>query len=566
MWRRLVLVLVIAAVGTALRPTGHVAACSCVGSTVAAAIAASDLAFVGTPTSGAGPGADGEYLWTFDVAEVVKGELPAEIEVRGSDPGMCGTDFAQFSGPVLVALGSEGDEYIHPGCSPVGDADDLLTALAPLEPPDGEGPVAALVAQRHRWSNIAALDRSGRVLSWGDLGGTVTAIAGCPGSDRAVAELWRADGSHVVAVVDLTTMTSVVEHPVTEPSAPSLTCVPTDDPDDPLVVRSGGGLALDGEAGVGSLVDGVQSGTMLSAVSDVVVLADGTAFAFPIVAGRPVVRFTGAELAEDDIVALADADVAIDAEPGPGDRLAVLVTDAVDTARFDTGATALALLDVGPDGALTSGARVPLPPGGAGPATVVRWLDADHLAVVRTTDSALQVDVIDVDGALVSRNDLPWGGGPQSVAGGLDGSLLRANNGGLERVARDGTVTPLTPAPASPEQGSFGNAAAIALVADGPTIPALRPEPPALHEPTGAAAPPDTTSPDDEPTTVASPAPATVPATAPATAPGSSTAVTPDDGSTDADDSDVPVVPIAIALAVAIAAGAVAVVLSRRPR
>src|SRR5262245_18241517 len=69
-------------------------ACSCVQSTLDAALAEADAAFVGTAVERRMEGAMGSWMpvvITFDVAEVVKGELPDRIDVwTGEGDGDCG--------------------------------------------------------------------------------------------------------------------------------------------------------------------------------------------------------------------------------------------------------------------------------------------------------------------------------------------------------------------------------------------------------------------------------------------------------------------------------------------
>ena len=74
--------------------------------------------------------------------------VPAEITVEGSDwGGMCGTDFSQFAGDILLAVRLENDgRYVDPGCTPVASGDDIMLALSPLPEPNGSGPVAAVAS------------------------------------------------------------------------------------------------------------------------------------------------------------------------------------------------------------------------------------------------------------------------------------------------------------------------------------------------------------------------------------------------------------------------------------
>lgn len=453
---------------------GSVSACSCAMATLADTVAAHDIAIVATRIGDGTVESDGTQRWTFDVDQVVKGDVPSTIEVHGGDM-MCGTDFGQYSGAIILAVERRSDdEYVHPDCTPVGAAADLAALLAPLEPPDGSGPVAAVVAQRYRWSNLAALDATGRVLSWGDIGGAVPSIAACPGTALAIAQQWFGERVAFV-VVDLATMTLTGASWADEHGFPvDLTCVVGADGAPMLIADTnqsdGTGRALVSVRGRPEDDDD----QVLQDVADVVVAGDGTVFAVSRLTGGPVTRislpFDSGTQAEASVEPTETATAA--ALDHAGNRLAVIVgADAV--AVFDVADRELAPIRSG---------TVALPTGRGRLDESVVWLDDDTIAVRRFDDRGGTMDIVTLDGQLVSSiaaDDV-------ATMVSLDGRLLRANGGGLELVDRAGATTPLTPAPHQPDAGF--RSAGVAIADNGPTVPSLRPDPPTLHAPLAAAA------------------------------------------------------------------------------
>ena len=84
-----------------------------------------------------------------------------------------------------------------------------------------------------------------------------------------------------------------------------------------------------------------------------------------------------------------------------------------------------------------------------GAAQEIAWLDPRSLGVIRLTDSTMWLDVIDLDGRLVSSVDIGWGFGGASV----NGRLLRVLDDGLQAVDRNGTIQALVPQ----RPGTFGD-------------------------------------------------------------------------------------------------------------
>lgn len=153
-----------------------------------------------------------------------------------------------------------------------------------------------------------------------------------------------------------------------------------------------------------------------------------------------------------------------------GSYLAVLLAEGQTQPTRTTGADTVTLVDLKGQ-AMVASTSFSLPPGGPGIAEQLKWLDPDTLAVIRTYDPTMWLDVVDVDGRLLSSTEIGrgWGG---AVVG---GRLLRLRDDGLQAVGRDGTIEALTPQLTNINGGVGGF---ISPTADGPVIPASRPDPP----------------------------------------------------------------------------------------
>ena len=148
------------------------AACSCAEFTLDSALADGDAAFVGSAVDrneGDATGFDMAVRWSFEVSTVVKGELPATLEVwSGRDDGDCGVVF-EFGEQVGVVLRRQGDRYTTNICGGVWLPDELLAPGA-LAVPTGSGPVALVATGRTGDAMIASYDAGGNLAAWG-LGG-----------------------------------------------------------------------------------------------------------------------------------------------------------------------------------------------------------------------------------------------------------------------------------------------------------------------------------------------------------------------------------------------------------
>ncbi len=475
---RLTIAFAVAVVCTTLVivPSSRAAACSCAGTGMAESIASSEVAFVGKVTDRSEATTEG-VTWQFAVRESIRGDVPAEVVVHGGDfMGGCGPDYGDVGGaPVVVVVERENDRYEGPACTPVEPAGALDELLAPLPRPDGSGPVAALVAHRYRWSNIAALDRQGRVLSWGYVDGGVMAIAHCRGSSSAAVTSWTSGSGQRLRFVDLTTMkvtgsSSKLGVPVDFRG--DLECLDTDRGFE--VVSTAADQQSDDVGPVRVAVSGARRGAVsIEGASDAVILSDGTVFVLPGRAGGPVSLVGGEPLATTEIGRLADREAAfVGAVNKAETKLAMVISEDNTSATYGMRATAIAVFEIDDDRSLTRTATLRLRTTPAVEATDLAWLDEETLAVERSTGNTKILDVYGLDGNLVSRTDIGWGWGDTV----LDGNLLRSRHNGLELIAPDGTSTSLRPSPAG-AQYDYGEFF-LRAVDDGPRIDPQRPSPP----------------------------------------------------------------------------------------
>ena len=122
-------------VGVAALTNPSAAACSCVQFTLDSALGEGDAAFIGTAVDHeerASTGFGMATRWSFEVSDVVKGELPAMLDVwSGQDGGDCGAEF-ELGELVGVVLRRQGDRYTTDICGGVWLADELR---APVRSP-----------------------------------------------------------------------------------------------------------------------------------------------------------------------------------------------------------------------------------------------------------------------------------------------------------------------------------------------------------------------------------------------------------------------------------------------
>jgi hypothetical protein len=186
---------------------------------VLALLAQSDGAFVGTLVSrrpasprGAGPisSADPD-IFTFQVDEMLKGELGREVEVWSAMSGAsCGLE-VRIGQEIGLFLSRDGDRWRSVLCWQVSPAA-LRETLRPLPAPDGRGPVRYLVGGQFSGARLRALDARGRTLGYGRGGGAAELVSVCPRGRRSAEVV--AGMTQRVAVRDIRTLTNLREVPV----------------------------------------------------------------------------------------------------------------------------------------------------------------------------------------------------------------------------------------------------------------------------------------------------------------------------------------------------------------
>jgi hypothetical protein len=172
-------------------------------------LAAADGAFVGTfvekrePDNPQSSLADAVYV--FRVDQVVKGSLPARIEVVSATSGAsCGLEVSPGD-RIGLFLSRDGPSWRSHLCAQI-DPQRLLAAARPLPAPNGRGALRLLVGGRAGDVRTIGLDAQGRTLAYGRGRGETLFVAVCPGSKRAVeyASI-QPNTSYLLAVRDLAT-------------------------------------------------------------------------------------------------------------------------------------------------------------------------------------------------------------------------------------------------------------------------------------------------------------------------------------------------------------------------
>jgi hypothetical protein len=524
--------------------------------TLDSAVADGTAAFVGTAVDRRVEGSPGStpVVLTFDVAEVVKGELPSRIDVwTGEGDGDCG---AQVDIGELVGIVLRGDtsRWTTSGCGGVWLPDELR-APGTVAAPTGSGPVALIAAGRSGPAMLASFDDGGNLAAWG-LGDTTDELWNvrvCPGSTTIVGTTFGPEGEARVVRRDISTllpvgsMTLPERPPSTFPSITDTRAFHCTSPDGDVAflvsasgygdggadnvvvwvdgdsstmhhVDHGWGFAVAPDGTTGYLLTG-EHGTLLERIT----LADGTRQLLTELPDGLGGRYVAVDQATRRIAVVATSNPTLHSRgdpAAPDDRLVVL----------DAGGTVLA--------------TAPLP----GPRLIdsVMWMDHDRLLVVSTVPTTM-VDVISLDGTV--HSSVAELTGPVAVAGERlymateDGVVVMTLDGRDRRllapsIARVHTVVAVPAGPAAAPQPA-------------PTIPATPPDPPTTVT-VSSTEPPATTAPASD---VTSTEPPTTTTTTTSAVVGAETDV--DKG------SGAPIVGVAI-VGVAALAGATAVVRRRR--
>jgi hypothetical protein len=212
----LALVLVLAMV-----PLSHANACSCIANTDPRdRLAAAEGAFIGelvgrreTGLLGSIISSGRDVVYTFEVAEVFKGDLGQRVDVHSAaGGGSCGFEVAPGEA-VGVLL------YRHQGTWQSGlcgqiEPDKLRAAAAPLPAPDGQAPAALVVGGSFGEARLLALDRHARTLARGFGAGRTTHLSICPGGNRLLEAVHDDARSPRLALRELPGLGLVWERPL----------------------------------------------------------------------------------------------------------------------------------------------------------------------------------------------------------------------------------------------------------------------------------------------------------------------------------------------------------------
>ena len=469
-------------------------ACSCVEYTLDSAVAEGTAAFVGTAVERRVEGSPGSepVVVTFDVADVVKGELPARIEAwTGEGGGDCGAE-VDIGELVGIVLRGSADRWTISACGGVWLADELRNP-GTVAAPTGSGPVALIAAGRSGPAMLASFDGAGNLAAWGlgEATDDMSNVRVCPGSTTIVGTTFGRAGQARVIRRDVSTLLAVgsatlPERPLdTFPSITDTRSFHCTSPDgDVAFLVSGSGYGDGGADNIVVWVDG-DSSTVHSIDHGwgFAVAPDGTTgYLLAGEHGTLLERLTLADGTRQLLAALPDGVggryVAVDAATG---RIAVVATSNPTLhSRGDPAAPDDRLVVVDAGGTVVATAALP------GPRLVdsVTWIDGDRLVVVWSLPTTI-VDVITLDGTVQSSVAEPTGS--VAVAGErlyvatedgvvsmtLDGRERRLLAPGIARV-HDVVAVPEGPA-AAPQPA--------------PTIATSPPESPTTPTPTGAEPP-----------------------------------------------------------------------------
>lgn len=456
--RRAILTLIVAtfaATTLVLTTTGSTArACSCASVDPIDAVGIADVVFTGTVLGN--EGSEFEPVWRFEVDGIVKGEVgPIEV-VTGSDwASGCGTNFGQFTQPVVVYASNKADDVEAVGCMPTPTAAEFASRLASIVEPTGTGPPAALMVGTVGANDVAILDPQGNTIARAHAGVGAGIAAYCSGT--TLAAVASDDSRPTVALIDLTSLSVVEDRPIDSSfasvSGDRIACIHAGDR---IVVATGYGpndgsvtIATSNEASTGVS----NARRAFDGVSRAVIHPNGNVFLLPSSSDVPFQLASSADLvgvSVDDVLpqgaAVLDGDVSID-----GTVLAMLATLDGRAIEWNTGATHVITVDLVdgvpvPGTASTVALRAPgdnrgSPTGGA---KWIRWVDDGVWVVEHETNSTKMVEFVSTDGTqLLAPTDVGWGWGLAPLGDGV----LRTRNGGVEIITPDGTSLHGDPAP-----------------------------------------------------------------------------------------------------------------------
>lgn len=171
-------------------PPSPAGACSCANGDPRDRLTAADGAFIGelvgrreTGPLGSIVSSGRDVIYTFEVADVFKGDLGATVDVHSPAEGVsCGFEVTPGE-EIGVLLEASGGKWQSGLCGQI-EPRELRAAAAPLPAPSGRGPVAFVLGGGFGEARLLALDRHARTLSYGFGAGYATHLSPCPGAGR----------------------------------------------------------------------------------------------------------------------------------------------------------------------------------------------------------------------------------------------------------------------------------------------------------------------------------------------------------------------------------------------
>jgi hypothetical protein len=190
MSRRRGVLLLVLVLALSVVPLPQANACTCAAGHPRARLAAADGAFIGKLVGHRETGPLGsiistgrDVIYTFEVAEAIKGDIGRRVEVYSAASGAsCGFEVATGETVGVFLEGRDG-RWRSGLCGQV-EPGKLRAAAAPSPAPDGRGPAALVVGGSFGEARLMALDRQARTLAYGYGAGATAQLSVCPSGNR----------------------------------------------------------------------------------------------------------------------------------------------------------------------------------------------------------------------------------------------------------------------------------------------------------------------------------------------------------------------------------------------
>jgi hypothetical protein len=189
-WRRTAILLALI-VAFAVVPLPQAHACSCIANRDPLdRLAGASGAFIGelvdrreTGPLGTIVSSGRDVIYTFEVAEVFKGDIGQRVEVHSAASGAsCGFEIAPGEA-IGILLDRQRGNWQSGLCGQI-EPGKLRAAAAPLPAPDGRPPAALVIGGSFGEARLLTVDRHARTLAYGYGAGLTTQLSICPGGNR----------------------------------------------------------------------------------------------------------------------------------------------------------------------------------------------------------------------------------------------------------------------------------------------------------------------------------------------------------------------------------------------